>query len=97
MEASETTFYLTKSENVAGGFLGGSVVKNPPPDLGDAGSVHGLGRSPRVENGNLLQYSGLENSMLTGYSPWVCKESDTTEHTHTHTHTVKDYEGCPEK
>ena len=28
---------------------------------------------------------------LVGYSPWSCKESDTTErltHTHTHTHTV---------
>ena len=24
---------------------------------------------------------------LAGYSPWSCKESDTTEHTHTHTHT----------
>ena len=22
---------------------------------------------------------------LVGYSPWGCKESDTTEHTHTHT------------
>ena len=22
---------------------------------------------------------------LVGYSSWVCKESDTTEHTHTHT------------
>ena len=69
LEASETTFYLTKSENVAGGFLGGSVVKNPPTDPGDASSVPGLGRSPRVENGNSLQYSGLENSMLPGYSP----------------------------
>ena len=26
---------------------------------------------------------------LAGYSPWGCKESDTTEHTHTHTHTLK--------
>ena len=24
---------------------------------------------------------------LKGYSPWGCKELDTTEHTHTHTHT----------
>ena len=24
---------------------------------------------------------------LEGYSPWSCKESDTTEGTHTHTHT----------
>ena len=24
---------------------------------------------------------------LAGYSPWGCKELDTTEHAHTHTHT----------
>ena len=24
---------------------------------------------------------------LAGYSPWSCKELDTTEHRHTHTHT----------
>ena len=34
-------------------------------------------------NGNPLQYSCLENSMdkgaLAGYSPWGCRESDTTE------------------
>ena len=32
----------------------------------DAGSVPGLGRSPRVGNGNPLQYSCLENSMDRG-------------------------------
>ena len=26
---------------------------------------------------------------LAGYSPWACKESDTTEHIHTDTHTQK--------
>ena len=64
----------------------------------DRGLVMGLGRAPGVGNGNLLQYSCLENSMdrgaWGGYSPWVCKESDTTEslstttHTHTHTHSL---------
>ena len=51
------------------GFLGGSVVKNPPAsagDRGDAGSILGSGRSPGVGNGNLLQYSCLENSMDRG-------------------------------
>ena len=36
------------------------VVKNLPADAGDArdsGSIPGSGRSPGVENGNLLQYS----------------------------------------
>ena len=44
--------------------LGGTVVKNPPTnagDTGDVGLITGLGRSPGVGNGNLLQYSCLEN------------------------------------
>ena len=45
------------------GFLGGSVVKNPPADTGDVGSLPGLGRSPGEGKGYPLQYSGLENSM----------------------------------
>ena len=57
------------------GFPDGRGVKNPPANAGDTDLIHGLGRSPGVENGNSLQYSGLENSMLTGYSPWVCKET----------------------
>ena len=32
----------------------------------DPGSVHNLGRSPGEGNGNLLQYSCLENSMDKG-------------------------------
>ena len=35
-------------------------------DLGDRGSVPGLGRSPREGNGNPLQYSCLENPMDRG-------------------------------
>ena len=46
---------------VGKGFLGGSVVKNPPANAGDVGSIPGSGRSPGGGNGNLLQYSGLEN------------------------------------
>ena len=42
------------------------VVKNQPPDAGDMGSIPGLGRSPGVANGNQLQYSCLENSMVRG-------------------------------
>ena len=44
-----------------GDFPGGSVVKNPPANPGDAGSIPGSGRSPGVGNGNPLQYSCLEN------------------------------------
>ena len=43
-------------------------------------TVSGSGRSPGEGNGNPLQYSCLENQRsLVGYSPWCCKESDTTE------------------
>ena len=48
------------------GFLGGSVVKNPPVNAGDVGSVPGEGRSPGGGNGNPLQYSCLENPMDRG-------------------------------
>ena len=45
------------------------MVKNLPAnvgDTGDTGSILGLGRSPGIGNGNLLQYSFLENSMDRG-------------------------------
>ena len=51
------------------GFPRGSVVKNPPPsagDTGDLGLIPASGRFPRVENGNPLQYSCLENPMNSG-------------------------------
>ena len=48
------------------GFSSGSVVKNPPANAGDPGSVPGSGRSPGEGNSNLLQYSCLENSMDRG-------------------------------
>ena len=44
----------------------GSVVKNPPANAGDAGSILGLGRYPGEGNGNPLQYSCLENPMDGG-------------------------------
>ena len=47
-------------------FPGGTVVKNPPANAGDAGLIPGSGRSPGEGNGNLLQYSCLENSMDGG-------------------------------
>ena len=59
----------------------GSVVKNLPDNAGDAGSIHGLGKSPGEGNGNPLQYSCQENPMDRG--TWraavhgVTKELDT--------------------
>ena len=46
-----------------GGFLSSSVVKNPSANAGDVDSTPGSGRSPGRQNGNLLQYSSLENPM----------------------------------
>ena len=45
------------------GFPGGTVVKNPPANAGDTGSISGLGKLPGEGNGNRLQYSCLENPM----------------------------------
>ena len=63
------------------------MVKNLSATAGDSrdkDSILGSGRSPREGNGNSLQYSCLENPMDNGawratYSPWGCKELDTTD------------------
>ena len=44
-------------------FPGGPVVRNPPCNAGDMGSIPGLERSPGGGDGNPLQYSCLENPM----------------------------------
>ena len=48
------------------GFPRGLLVKNPPANAGDVGSISGLGRSPGEGTGNPLQYSCLENPMDGG-------------------------------
>ena len=45
------------------GFPGGSAGEETACNVGDLGSIPGLGRSPGEGNGYPLQYSGLENSM----------------------------------
>ena len=64
------------------------MVKSLPAMQVDLGSIPGSGRSPGEGSGYPLQYSFLENSMdmecmcgqqsLVGYSPWGCKELNTT-------------------
>ena len=46
-----------------GFFPGGSDHKESACNVGDLGSIPGSGRSPGKGNGNLLQYSCLENPM----------------------------------
>ena len=48
------------------GFPGGSDGKESACNAGDPGSIPGEGRFPGEGNGNLLQYSCLENSMDRG-------------------------------
>ena len=51
------------------GFPDGSAGKESAcnaGDTGDVGSIPGSGRSPKEGNGNLLQYSRLENPMDRG-------------------------------
>ena len=78
------------------GFSGGSVVKNPPDNAGDArdvGLISGSGSSHGVRNGNPLWYSCLENSVDRG-AWWAAVHGVTKDqtwlstHTHTHTHTI---------
>ena len=57
------------------GFPGGSVVKNPPANSGDAGSITGLGRSPG--EGNFLG-SPMDRGARWATVPGVEKESNTT-------------------
>ena len=46
------------------GFPCGSAGKESAYDVGDLGSIPGLGRSPGERKGYPLQYSGLENSLV---------------------------------
>ena len=48
------------------GFPGGTVVKNPPANAGEAGLIPGSRRSLGEGNGNALQYSYLGNPMNRG-------------------------------
>ena len=45
------------------GFPPGSASKESACNVGDLGSIPGLGKIPREGKGYPLQYSGLENSM----------------------------------
>ena len=64
------------------GFPGGSVGKEFACNVGEIGSISGLGQSPREGNGNPFQYSCLQNPMDRG-ACWaivhgVAKELDVT-------------------
>ena len=63
------------------------MVKNPPVNAGDVGSIPGPGRCPRRKwqpTPVFLPGKFHGQRSLVGYSPWGCKELDTTGHTHMH-------------
>ena len=89
--APQSSMPFTISVSTHMGFPGDTVATNPPANIGntrDAGWSPWSGGSPGEGNGNPLQDFCLDNPMgrgawQLGYSPWVRKESDTTERAHT--------------
>ena len=59
---SERLFFL-RGFKITANFPGGSDGKASAYNVGDLGSIPGLGRSPGEGDGNPLQYSCLENLM----------------------------------
>ena len=81
---------LQSDTDTFAGLPGGSVVKNPPANAGDARDtslIPGLERPLGVRNGSPLQVFWPEKfhgqrSLGGVYTSWSCKESSTTEHMH---------------
>ena len=68
LNMSETNVNICGWASICMGYIygGGTMVKDPLANAGDAGFgslIPGLGRSPRGGNGSPLQYDCLENSM----------------------------------
>ena len=64
--------HITRKHPIAKDFPSDSAVQNLPAnagDVGDMGSIPGLGRSPGGGDGDPLQYSCLENPMDRGVWP----------------------------
>ena len=72
------------------GYPRGSDGKESACNVGDLGSIPGLGRAPGGGHGKPLQYSCLENPhgqrSLAGHSPWGGRESAVTEQLSTGQH-----------
>ena len=58
--------FVLSVQGIVHGAPDGLVVKNPPANAGDLGSILGLGRFPGEGNGNPLQCSCLEKPMDRG-------------------------------
>ena len=76
--------YLTFKGVITLGFPGGSVVKNLPAAAGDARDLWVREipwRTTWQPIPAFLPGKFHRRRSLVGYSPWVCRESNTTEHT----------------
>ena len=74
--------YSQKSNTLNKVFPGGSEGKESACNAGDLGSIPRSGRSPGEGNDRIPGFWPGEfhgQRSLAGYSPWGCKESDTTE------------------
>ena len=89
-------FQILFQYHLSWGFPGGSVVKNPPANAGDAVRRRGLnlwvGKIPWRTEGQptsvFLPGESHGQRSLVGYSPWGSKELHTHAHTHAHTHPI---------
>ena len=80
-----------KAKNISTlGFSSDTVVKHLPANARDEALILGSGRCPGVGNGNpvFLTRKSHGQRSLAGYSPWGCKELNTTESSHTHISTL---------
>ena len=91
---SISRIFLSSQLNV-GGFPDGSVVKKPPANAGNTGSITEMRRSPEGGNGNPLKHSCLENPREAWTEELVGVQSmgsqrvghnRATKHTHTPLH-----------
>ena len=78
--------YLVSIYTCLWGFPGGSEVKASTSDAGDLGLIPGSGRFPWRRKWQptpvFLPGESHGRRSLVGYSPWGCKELDTTERLH---------------
>ena len=76
------------------GFPGSKVVKNPPVKAEDTGDeIRSLGQEDPLEQERathsiILAWKVHGQRSLAGYSPWGCKDSDSTEHACIHSWTL---------
>ena len=95
-ETHRLKVYLIKWHHVNPDFQGGAVIKDPPDNAGDPGSIdRWVGKIPWRRKWQptpvFLPGESHGQRSLVGYSPWGGKELDMTEqlthHTDTHTQT----------